>query len=35
MIVSYMIVEEEKELKNKIISKNIKNDNDSFTIRAI
>ena len=30
-----MIVEEEKELKNKIISKNINNDNDSFAIRAI
>jgi len=30
-----MIIEEEKELKNKLISKNINNDNDSFTIRAI
>jgi|688.fasta_scaffold110179_4 hypothetical protein len=30
-----MIIEEEKELKNKIISKNINNDNDSFAIRAI
>ena len=30
-----MIIEEEKELKSKLISKNINNDNDSFTIRAI
>jgi hypothetical protein len=30
-----MIIEEEKELKNRIISKNINNDNDSFAIRAI
>jgi hypothetical protein len=35
MISHIMIIEEEKELKNKIISKNINNDNDSFAIRAI